>query len=866
MKCTLCPELVKSRKRICQGRIHSTSQEGFVNPRIFGIAEVPAVNEDNQGVPLVGNSGDELIPQLDRAGLSKYGVYLDNAVKCRTPGDRTPTDNEVQTCCDEHLIPSILVYQPELIITMGRISTQYFLGDVNLEDVHGIPYSVDIMGFRTVIIPSYHPAAGFHNQDIMLQFHSDIRVAGSVMSGRIKPHPPVDKFKDTYDYRIATEEDIIHMMGAPVVAVDTEWAKGTMWCMSISSSPGTALVIKADQTPVLDLVATLVGYGDTTTVIQNALYDLPVLKKAGIVPKKVADTMVMAYLLQSEPQGLKTLAFRHCGMEMRDYNEMVAEATQEKALEYMERVLEFEWPDPEPVLKWDKGEPKAVQPQNITRKVKAALKKGDDLYNRWNKMEGTKEVEEVLGPLSPGELCDIDEGDAVYYSARDADATIRVYPILWERILDLGLEDTFWRDMRALPMVVDMMLNGMPVNLDSFRDLSIYFQSKMDEIQQRMQDSVGNLLDHKYINPASPVQMAELIYDKLKLDEQGGRHKSKKGAKNKSTADDILKRYIDIHPVVNDIIEWRGYQKLKTSYADAIPKMVSEDGRIRTTLRITRVATGRISSSKPNLMAQPTRSEEGRKVRDCYEAGPGNMIVSFDYSQVEMRVTAHDSRDEKMIRIFTSGEDIHKITASEMFGIPISQLDEMKHRYPAKRVGFGILNLITAQGLQRELTVGGAPGFSISDCEDMIKAWFDVYKGVAAYMKSNGLYARRYGYVKDMWGRIRYIPAIKSVNKWNRLEAERQAGNAPIQMGAQGIIKEAMGRLVPVYRDLSKVGFIKPLIQIHDDIVWEIGEDILDEAKSAISKTMVGSTPKGFLVPLEVDPKAGKKWGSMEKF
>jgi DNA polymerase-1 len=499
----------------------------------------------------------------------------------------------------------------------------------------------------------------------------------------------------------------------------------------------------------------------------------------------------------------------------------------------------------------------------LKRIVKSIAEKGDNPWEKWKAVkEGKEVVEDVLGPMQEGELCDIPWDDAVYYSARDADATIRIYPILWSRIQSLDLEGTFWRDMRMMPMVVDMMANGMPVNLKSFEALSAYFQNRMDYIQRKIQAMVGHHMKGKSLNPGSYLQMSELLYDKLAIHLKGGRFRAKKAATDKSTANDILMRYIDIHPVIQEIIDWREYQKLKTSYADTIPKKVV-NGRIHTTLRITRVATGRISSSNPNLMAQPQRSEEGRKVRDCYETEDGQVFISGDYSQVEMRGAASDAKDEKMMEIFWKGLDIHSITASEMFGIRVEDLDEMKHRYPAKRVGFGILNLITASGLQRELSTGGASGWTVEDCEKMIKAWFGIYKGIAAYMKANGEYARRYGYVRDMWGRIRYIPGIRSDNKWVRIEAERQAGNAPIQMGAQGIIKEAMGNLVPIYRMIPN---LKPLIQIHDDIVWEADEDSLDTCIPIIKAVMEDSAPKGFLVPLEVDFKVGRKWGSMKKY
>lgn len=868
--CQLCPSLTQSRKQIVEGELHFSSPTD--HPQVMMIAEAPGVEEDRTGHPFIGISGQEARHHLDVNGISRLGVWLDNIVRCHPEGNRDPSAEEIRLCTEAYLIPKILELQPKWIIAAGRLSTRLFLGNVSLEMVHGIPRTVNFVGMDIVVIPTYHPAAGLHSPELQILFNCDMAVAGNVIRGKIQPHPPTDEWegRESYDQVISPEGVADVIQGAQVVAIDTEWARGKPYCLSFSVTPGEAHVVMGEQTAALSALNAAVNYGQTITVVHNALYDLPVLAQMGIRPRRVADTMVMAYLLQDEPQGLKPLAFRHCGMEMASYSDMVGTTTREKAIQYLEKVMGMEWPDPEPVLEWKKGEPHVRQPQNIRRKVGRVLSsiesgKGADPYSSWHKMSDTDQVEPMLGVLEEADLSDISPDKAIFYSARDADATIRVYPTLWERICSLGLEDTFWRDMAALPMVVDMMANGMPVSLSAFSSLSDYFQSRMDVIQRKMQLTIGHLLEGKAVNPASYQQMSTLIYDRLELHLKGGKYKSKKGATNKSTAGDILKRYIHLHPSVQDIMDWREYQKLKTSYADAIPKLVSPDGRIRTTLRITRVATGRLSSSKPNLMAQPTRSSEGRKVRDCYVAGEGNLFLSGDYSQVEMRVAANDSKDETMMGIFWRGEDIHAITASRMFGVPISQLDDMKHRYPAKRVGFGILNLITAEGLQRELTVGGAEGWSVSDCEEMIKSWFDIYRGIAAYMKASGEQAKRYGYVRDMWGRIRYIPGIRSINRWARIEAERQAGNAPIQMAAQGIIKEAMGQLVPIYKDLNEAGMVAPLLQIHDDIVWEVKGYMMEIVKNRVKFIMEGVAPRDFIIPLPVDFKEGKKWGSLKK-
>ena len=226
-----------------------------------------------------------------------------------------------------------------------------------------------------------------------------------------------------------------------------------------------------------------------------------------------------------------------------------------------------------------------------------------------------------------------------------------------------------------------------------------------------------------------------------------------------------------------------------------------------------------------------------------------------------MRVAAHMSGDEKMLKVFAEGLDIHSQTASWMFDIPIPDLDEKEHRYPAKRIGFGVLYMLTADGLRREMAVAGLD-WSLSRCEQAIESWFHTYSGIAAFMKENGHYAKRYGHVKDMFGRIRYIPGIRSSNKWVRMEAERQAGNAPIQMGATGIMKQAMGDLVPVYRKYGDK--LMPLLPIHDDIVWEVDETVLNDAVKDIRETMEASAPEGFLLPVKVDYKYGKRWGSLK--
>jgi len=280
-------------------------------------------------------------------------------------------------------------------------------------------------------------------------------------------------------------------------------------------------------------------------------------------------------------------------------------------------------------------------------------------------------------------------------------------------------------------------------------------------------------------------------------------------SKPDSTDDKALTRLSKYHPIPQLIRDYRAYNTLLTRYALPMPKFTNGDGRVHTTFRFTRTTTGRLSSTAPNLMAQPVRSDEGKKIRNGFVAAPGCTLLSSDLSQIEFRVCAHDSQDKELMGIFWRNEDIHAQTASRIFGIPVDQIDEMKHRYPSKRVGFGVLYGLGPEGLQEQLVLSGlsATEWTIDRCEELIRAWFDVYRGVRAYMSDVRAFAARNGYVADMWGRRRYVPGVFAADKVAREEAFRQAGNAPIQC-------------LPGYTRVRTVDGYVPIEDFQEGIVW----------------------------------------------
>jgi DNA polymerase-1 len=503
---------------------------------------------------------------------------------------------------------------------------------------------------------------------------------------------------------------------------------------------------------------------------------------------KFHDTMLMAFLLQTYPQSLKSLAYRLFRMEMEECDDVVG----------------------------DKA--------------------------------GLDEVE------------DFDR--VVRYSARDADATMRVFPVLWKEICDRGLREVYERDLATIPMIVDMMANGVGADRYRLEHLQKYFTIQMAKLQEEIDRYAGKGYT-KVINPNSTQQVSDILYRILGLG-KGIKLKPLKNEKGFSTDANALAKIKGKHPIVEKITQYRAYGKLVNTYIEVLLEKVGEGkGRIHTNLRITRVPhSGRLSSSDPNLMAQPVRTEEGNMVRKCFVADPGYKLVSFDYDQIEMRVMAHVSQDPTMIKLFLDGRDIHAETAARIFGVPLDKVDDKKHRYPTKRAGFGIIYSIGPKGLSDVLVSSGAgENWTEDACRKLIDEYFTVYPGIRQYIRDTRTCAMRHGMVKDMWGRFKYTPEVKSTLPYIKEEGLRKACNMPIQSGSQGIIKQAM---VNVHRTYGANPNVKPLLQIHDDLLFELKEELLVGIVPTIEAVMVEAATLS--VPILVSVKVGDDWGNMKPY
>lgn len=420
---------------------------------------------------------------------------------------------------------------------------------------------------------------------------------------------------------------------------------------------------------------------------------------------------------------------------------------------------------------------------------------------------------------------------------------------LKKEISEKGLGELFESiEMPLVEVIYEMEKNGIKIDKERLKKLSFKFEDMINRLESEIEDMAG-----VRINLNSPKQMAHLLYEKLKIpvDEETKRTfaRTKSGV---STGESVLRSLEACHPVISKILQYREITKLKSSFVDNLLEMAGPDSRLRSNFEQTGTATGRFSSSKPNLQNIPVRTEYGRDIRSCFTAEDGWLLLSSDYSQIDLRVLAHASSDEKLIDSFMKGEDIHLKTAAEVFGTGGTQVAPEMRRL-AKAINFGIVYGQTPQGLAEEL------GISRTEAKKYIDHYFSVYSGVKNWIEENLEFARKNGYVATIAGRRRCLRDINSPNMRLRSFAERIAVNAPIQGGSADIIKKAM---VNIYKSMKAMrDRCRMALQVHDELVFEIRGDALKEAADVVKNEMESAFK--LKIPLRVDIKSGRNWNEM---
>ncbi|MBV8492959.1 MAG: DNA polymerase I [Alphaproteobacteria bacterium] len=431
------------------------------------------------------------------------------------------------------------------------------------------------------------------------------------------------------------------------------------------------------------------------------------------------------------------------------------------------------------------------------------------------------------------------------FAAERADAALRLHMLLKARLVHDRMTAFYETIERPLvPAVAAMEDAGIKVDRAALAELSQDFARRIAELEQAIWRDVG----HEF-NIGSPKQLGDVLFEKLQL--PGGK-KGKTGAYGTDAS--ILEQLSPLHPVPAQVLEWRQLTKLKSTYADALGDNIDGNtGRVHTSFALAATATGRLSSSEPNIQNIPIRTEEGRKIRRAFVAEPGHLLLSADYSQIELRLAAHVAEIPELKAAFQAGQDIHALTASEVFGVPLDKMDPLTRRR-AKAINFGIIYGISAFGLGNQI------GVPQQEAAEYIRAYFERFPAIRAYMERIKTDARRTGYVETIFGRKCFIPGIRDPNPARRAGAERQAINAPLQGSAADIIKRAMGRLPAA---LERAGLkARMLLQVHDELLFEAPEAEIEATARLVKDVMEDAcAPRCELsVPLVVETGWATSW------
>ena len=456
----------------------------------------------------------------------------------------------------------------------------------------------------------------------------------------------------------------------------------------------------------------------------------------------------------------------------------------------------------------------------------------------------TIHIDELIGPKGKSQknMRDISPADICDYAAEDADITLRLYNVLKPRLKEADVEDLFYNiEMPLVPVLAEMEMNGVLLDTNALAETSKVFTDRMTQIEKNIYELAG----HQF-NIASPKQVGEVLFGEMKIVDKPKKTKTGQYV----TSEEVLQQLRSKAPIVDHILEHRGLKKLLGTYVDALPKLINpHTGHIHTSFNQAVTATGRLSSSDPNLQNIPVRGEDGKEIRKCFIPEPGCLFFSADYSQIELRVMAHLSGDKNMIEAFREGYDIHAATAARIYKEDINDVTR-DQRTKAKRANFGIIYGITVFGLAERLEI------SRDEAKQLIDGYFETFPQVHDYMEKAKQLAREHGYAETFFHRRRYLPDITSHNATVRNFAERNAINAPIQGSAADIIKIAMIR---IYDRFRREGIkSKMILQVHD----ELNFSVLPEEKEQVEKIVLEEMQNAYTlqVPLVADSGWGNNW------
>ena len=456
----------------------------------------------------------------------------------------------------------------------------------------------------------------------------------------------------------------------------------------------------------------------------------------------------------------------------------------------------------------------------------------------------TIHIEELLGPKGKKQknMRDLSPTDIYEYAAEDADITLRLKNVLEPRLKELGVEELFWNiEMPLVRVLADMELNGVCLDTEALQDTSKIFTERMKQYEQEIYKEAG-----EEFNISSPKQVGDILFGKLQIMDKPKKTKTGQYV----TSEEVLQSLESKSPIVRNILNYRGMKKLLSTYIDALPKLINpRTGHIHTSFNQALTATGRLSSSDPNLQNIPVRTDDGKEIRKCFIPEDGCLFFSADYSQIELRIMAHLSEDENMMEAFREGHDIHRATAAKIWHVDIDKVTDAQ-RKKAKQANFGIIYGITTYGLAQRMDIPNG------EAKELIEGYFRTFPKVQAYMEHAKEEARAKGYAETLFHRRRYLADINSRNATVRGFAERNAINAPIQGTEADIIKVAMVR---IWERFKKEGIrSKMILQVHDELNFSVYPEEREQVERIVIEEMQNAYPLN--VPLIADAGWGKNW------
>lgn len=456
----------------------------------------------------------------------------------------------------------------------------------------------------------------------------------------------------------------------------------------------------------------------------------------------------------------------------------------------------------------------------------------------------TIHIDELIGPKGKNQksMRDLSPSEVYKYACEDADVTLKLYHILKDELKKYNVEDLFYQiEMPLVPVLANMESNGVLIDTESLKQTSVQFTKRMEEIEREIYELAG-----QSFNISSPKQVGDILFEKLHLLEKPKKTKTGQYVTN----EEILQSLRNKHEIVGKILDYRGLKKLLGTYVDTLPLLINpKTGRIHTSFNQAVTATGRLSSSDPNLQNIPIRDEDGKEIRKAFIPDPGCEFFSADYSQIELRIMAHLSGDANMIEAFQHGYDVHAATSAKIYKVPIEEVTKDMRR-KAKTANFGIIYGISVFGLAERMNV------ERKEAKELIDGYFETYPQIQDYIEQSKQFAKTHGYVETIFHRKRYLPDINSHNATVRGYAERNAVNAPIQGSAADIIKVAMAH---IYQRMKSNNLkSKLLLQVHDELNFSVPT----EEKAIVEKIVSEEMEQAYLmkVPLKVEFGWGENW------